>query len=60
MKWDFEKQFANLPAGAQQMAEAMKKLTGEGVTTWFGALDGAVVSVQAKDWKSAEKVLQPA
>lgn len=57
LKWDLEKQFENLPAGAQQVTEAMKKLTGEGVNGWFGALDGAVVSVQAKDWKSAEKLL---
>jgi hypothetical protein len=57
LKWDLEKQFESLPAGAQQMTEAMKKLTGEGVEGWFGPFDGAVVSVQAKDWKAAEKIL---
>jgi hypothetical protein len=58
VKWDFDKQFANLPAGAQQMADAMKKLAGEGANLWFGALDGALVTVQAKDWKAAEILLQ--
>jgi hypothetical protein len=58
LKWDLEKQFENLPGGAEQMIEATKKLTGEGVNGWFGAVDGAVVSVQAKDWKAAEKVLE--
>jgi len=57
VKWDLEKQFENLPGGAQQMAEALKKMTGEGVNVWFGALEGNVVSVQAKDWKTAEKLL---
>jgi hypothetical protein len=57
MKWDLEKQFENLPGGGEKLAEAMKKLTGEGVNGWFGAVDDAVVSVQAKDWKTAEKML---
>lgn len=57
LKWDLEKQFENLPVGGEQLIEATKKLTGEGVNGWFGALDGAVVSVQAKDWKAAEKLL---
>ena len=57
MKWDFEKQFENLPVGGQQLVEAMKKQSGEGISAWFGPLDGAVVSVQAKDWKTAEKML---
>jgi len=57
VKFDLDKQFENLPGNAQQMAAAMKKLTGEGANVWFGALEGNVVSVQTKDWKGAEKLL---
>jgi hypothetical protein len=57
VKWDFEEQLKNLPAGAEKMAEAMKKLSGDGANIWFGPLDGTVVQVTARDWKAAEKLL---
>jgi hypothetical protein len=57
VKWDFEKQLEKLPGGGEKMAEALKKLTGEGLSMWFGPVEGALVQVSAKDWKAAEKAL---
>jgi hypothetical protein len=57
VKYDLEEQFKNLPGNAEQMAEALRKLSGDGINLWFGAGDGVLLEVQAKDWKAAEKQL---
>jgi hypothetical protein len=72
MKWDLEKFSQNLP-GIGDTAEAIKKLTGDGITLWFGNVDKlsqngdrtpkikspvpVLVQVWAKDWQAARKYL---
>jgi hypothetical protein len=57
LKWDLEKLTGNIPFGGDEVAEAMKKLTGEGLDLWFGVVDKQYVQVAAKDWATAEKHL---
>jgi hypothetical protein len=64
MVFDLEKAMAAGSGGKEmpeamkkQMAEAMKKLMGESLNSWIGTDGKAVVQVMAKDWESAEKLL---
>jgi len=64
LTWDLEKMIENNP-GAQNLPEAtkkgfvdgMKKLLGEGARYWFGSDGKTFVQVTAKDWASAQKLL---
>jgi hypothetical protein len=62
MVWDLDKMLsassAQLPEAARkQMTEAMKKMMGEEMNAWIGADGKSVIQVTAKDWDSAQKVL---
>ena len=64
LTWDFDKMMEQaggaqqLPEEAKkQMVEMWKKLLGEKMNYWFGTDGKVVVQVIAKDWKSAEKLL---
>jgi hypothetical protein len=57
LKWDLDKLTGGIPFGGEEVAEAMKKLTGEGMDLWFGVVDKQFVQVAAKDWATAEKHL---
>jgi hypothetical protein len=63
LKWDIDKmteQFgaAGIPEEAKKaMVEAMKKMLGDGLQYWFGTDGKVAVQVTAKDWASAEKIL---
>jgi hypothetical protein len=64
MAWDIEKMTEEATGGQplpeeakKQLAEGMKKLLGENLNLWFGTDGKVVVQVTAKDWKSAEKLL---
>src|SRR5262249_7335120 len=54
LKWDFEKLAERTPQGGKEMAEAMKKMMGEGSNIWFGTDGKTYVQVTAKDWKTAQ------
>jgi hypothetical protein len=54
--WDLEKMMEKSPGG-KQMAEAMKKLMGEGANSWFGSDGKIYVQVTAKNWESARRQL---
>jgi hypothetical protein len=56
MVWDLEKMMEKAPGG-KQMAEAMKKMMGEGVNSWFGSDGKIYVQVTAKNWESARRQL---
>ena len=43
--------------GGKQMADAMKKMMGEGVNSWFGSDGKVYVQVTAKDWEAARRQL---
>jgi len=63
LAWDVEKMVAQggaeLPEQAKkQMAEAFKKLLGEGSNVWYGTDGKHVLQVTAKDWAGAEKLLE--
>jgi hypothetical protein len=54
---DWEKVAGGAP-GAQEMADAMKKMFGgEEVRSWFGTDGKLFVTVNAKDWNGAKKLL---
>ncbi len=63
--WDLEKMAEASGAGAaalpdearKQLAEGMKKLMGSEMNLWFGSDGKANVTVIAKDWPTAEKLL---
>jgi hypothetical protein len=63
--WDLEKMAEASGAGAgalpeearKQLAEGMKKLMGGEMNLWFGSDGKDVVTVVAKDWPAAEKLL---
>jgi len=65
MVFDLEKTMSAGGAGGKempeamkkQMAEGMKKLMGESLNSWIGTDGKEIVQVMAKDWKSAEKLL---
>jgi hypothetical protein len=64
MAWDFDKMMnaggasAQLPeAMKKSLVEGMKKLMGEETNAWIGADGKAVIQVTAKDWESAQKML---
>ncbi len=64
MVWDFDKMLAGTGAGPalpdamkKQLAEGLKKLIGEEVNAWIGADGKSVIQVTAKDWESAQKML---
>jgi hypothetical protein len=54
--WDLEKMMEKSPGG-KQMAEAMKKMMGEGGNAWFGSDGKNYVQVTAKNWESARRQL---
>lgn len=53
--WDFDK-LAQGPGG-KDMADAMKQYMGEGARIWFGTDGKILVSITAKDWAEARKLL---
>lgn len=55
--WDFEKMMADNPLGGKEMADAMKKMMGEGLNVWFGTDGKLVVQASAKTWAEAQKSL---
>ena len=64
MVWDFDKMLSAGGAGAtlpeatkKQFIEGMKKLIGEETTSWIGSDGKAIIQVTAKDWESAQKIL---
>ncbi len=64
MAFDFDKLFPATAGGKEvpekiqkAQREMMRKLMGESMTAWLGAGDKEVVEVTAKDWESAEKLL---
>lgn len=57
MVWDFEQMAANLPIDGAKLAEAMKKIMGEGINVWFGTDGKNLVQLTAKDWPQAQKIL---
>lgn len=54
--WDFEKMGEGQPGG-KEVAEAMKKMLGEGTEIWFGTDGKVYVQVSAKEWPKAQKYL---
>jgi hypothetical protein len=54
--WDFDK-LAETNPGGKDVAEGMKKMLGDKVNSWFGTDGKRLVSVSAKDWDSARKLL---
>src|SRR5262249_45733780 len=52
MTWDLEKMAEKTPGG-KDMVDAIKKLIGEGIQSWFGTDGNVVVTVTAKDWDTA-------
>ena len=54
--WDIEKMMEKSPGG-KQMTEAMKKLMGEGVNSWFGSDGKVYVQMTGKDWNGARRQL---
>jgi hypothetical protein len=63
--WDLEKMTEGgvggmpLPEEAKkQLIETLTKLLGENMNIWFGTDGKVLVQVVAKDWKSAEKLLE--
>jgi hypothetical protein len=64
LTWDLEKMTSQAGGGAElpeeikkQMTEAFKLLLGEKLHFWFGTDGKLFVAVTAKDWASAEKLL---
>ena len=64
MVWDFDKMLSGTGAGPglpdamkKQLVEGLKKLIGEEVNAWIGADGKSVIQVTAKDWESAQKML---
>jgi hypothetical protein len=65
LEWDLEKMAEASGAGAgalpeearKQLAEGMKKLMGSEMNLWFGSDGKDNVTVIAKDWPAAEKLL---
>ncbi|HEV3204938.1 MAG TPA: hypothetical protein VGY77_11165, partial [Gemmataceae bacterium] len=57
LKWDFEKFAEKAPQGGKEIAEAMKTLMGEGSNQWFGTDGKVFITVTAKDWSAAKKLL---
>jgi hypothetical protein len=55
--WDFEKLIENQPLGGKEAAEAMRKMMGDGMKTWFGTDGKVLAQVMAKDWAGAQKRL---
>jgi hypothetical protein len=56
MEWDFDKMAEKTPGG-KDAVEAMKKLMGEGTTTWFGTDGKVLVLVTGKDLAQAQHEL---
>jgi hypothetical protein len=54
--WDYEKMAEGQPGG-KEVAEAMKKMLGEGTEIWFGTNGKVYVQVAAKDWAKAQSYL---
>jgi hypothetical protein len=65
LKWDIDKMMEQYTAGAsglgddakKQLAETLKKFLGDGIQYWFGTDSKVFVQVTAKDWATAEKLL---
>jgi hypothetical protein len=57
MTWDFDKFAEKLPQGGKEMAEMMKAFMGDAMNSWFGTDGKVYVSVTAKDWPAAQKLL---
>jgi hypothetical protein len=64
MTWDLDKMAEQAGGGRElpeetrkQIAEGMKALLGEKLTAWFGTDGKVVMQVTAKDWATAEKML---
>jgi hypothetical protein len=56
VKWDLEKMAENNPAGPN-VAEAMKKMMGEGLRLWFGTNGQVLIQVTAANWDAARQHL---
>ena len=55
--WDFDKFAEKVPQG-KEMIEVTKRFMGESLNSWFGTDGKVYVSVTAKDWPAAQKLLE--
>src|SRR5262249_34142479 len=56
--YDFEKMAEKVPQGGKEMVEAMKTMMGDGVKSWAGTDGKVFVQIIAKDWASAQRMLE--
>lgn len=57
LTYDIDKMVEAMPQQAKGMAEAVKKMAGEGINLWLGTDGKVLVQVTAKDWGAAKKQL---